>query len=139
VIDDASVNAQVSSAAINGMPAASGYFQAQTQNGTLAGLVPYISYGGNTYQLLAYTVAAQLSAYDATFRQATSSFASLTDPSALGVQPRKIEIIKLPSRMTLAEFYSRYPSTIPLEEVAIINGVETGATLAAATEVKRVR
>lgn len=130
---------QVSSAAINGMPAASGYFQAQTQDGTLAGLVSYISYGGNTYQLLAYTVAAQLSAYDATFRQVTSSFASLTDPSSLGVQPRKIEIIKLPSRMTLAEFYSRYPSTIPLEEVAIINGVETGATLAAATEVKRVR
>ena len=121
------------------MPAASGYFQAQTQDGTLAGLVSYISYGGNNYQLLAYTVAAQLSAYDATFRQVTSSFASLTDPSSLGVQPRKIEIIKLPSRMTLAEFYSRYPSTIPLEEVAIINGVETGATLAAATEVKRVR
>jgi hypothetical protein len=41
--------------------------------------------------------------------------------------------------MTLAEFYSRYPSSIPVEEVAIINGVETGTTLAAGTEVKRVR
>jgi predicted Zn-dependent protease len=130
---------QVSSASINSMPAASGYFQAQTQNGTVAGLVSYISYGGNTYQLLAYTSAAQMSAYDATFRQVTSSFASLTDPAALGVQPKKVEIIKLPSRMTLAEFYSRYPSSIPVEEVAIINGVQTGTLLEAGAQVKRVR
>lgn len=130
---------QVSSAAINGLPAASGYFQAQTQSGTLAGLVSYISYGGNTYQLLAYTTAAQLNAYSATFRQVTGSFAPLTDPAALNVQPKRIEIVKLPSQMTLAEFYSRNPSSIPVEEVAIINGVETGTTLAAGTQIKLVR
>lgn len=130
---------QVSSAAINGLPAASGYFQAQTQSGALAGLVSYISYGGNTYRLLTYTTAAQFNAYNATFRQLSGSFAPLTDAAALGVQPNRIEIVKLPTRMTLAEFYSRYPSSIPVEEVAIINGVETGTTLAAGTEVKRVR
>ncbi|HEY9429264.1 MAG TPA: M48 family metalloprotease [Gemmatimonadaceae bacterium] len=130
---------QVSSSAINGLPAASGYFQAQTENGTLAGLVSYISYGGNTYQLLTYTPATQLDAYNATFQQVISSFAPLTDPAILNVQPKKVEVIKLPSRMTLAEFNSRYPSSIPVEELAIINGVETGTTLAAGTEVKRVR
>ena len=130
---------QVSSAAINGLPAASGYFQAQTESGALAGLVSYISYGGNTYQLLTYTAPTQLDAYNATFQQVIGSFAPLTDPAILGVKPRKVEIVKLPSRMTLAEFYSRYPSSIPVEEVAIINGVETGSTLAAGTEVKRVR
>jgi predicted Zn-dependent protease len=130
---------QVSSSAINGLPAASGYFQAQTENGTLAGLVSYISYGGNTYQLLTYTPATQLDAYNATFQQVIGSFAPLTDPAILNVQPKKVEVIKLPSRMTLAEFNSRYPSSIPVEEVAIINGVETGTTLAAGTEVKRVR
>ncbi len=130
---------QVSSSAINGLPAASGYFQAQTENGTLAGLVSYISYGGNTYQLLAYTPAPQLDSYNATFQQVIGSFAPLTDPAILNVQPKKLEVIKLPSRMTLAEFNSRYPSSIPVEELAIINGVETGTTLAAGTEVKRVR
>ena len=130
---------QVSSSAINGLPAASGYFQAQTESGTLAGLVSYISYGGNTYQLLTYTAATQLDAYNATFQQVIGSFAPLTDPAILNVKPKKVEIVKLPSRMTLAEFYSRYPSSIPVEEVAIINGVETGTTLAAGTEVKRVR
>ena len=130
---------QVSSAAINGLPAASGYFQAQTESGALAGLVSYISYGGNTYQLLSYTAATQLDAYNATFQQVIGSFVPLTDPAILNVKPKKVEIVKLPSRMTLAEFYSRYPSSIPVEEVAIINGVETGTTLAAGTEVKRVR
>ena len=130
---------QVSSSAINGLPAASGYFQAQTENGTLAGLVSYISYGGNTYQLLTYTPATQLDAYNAMFQQVIASFAPLTDPAILSVKPRKVEVVKLPSRMTLAEFNSRYPSSIPVEELAIINGVETGTTLAAGTEVKRVR
>jgi predicted Zn-dependent protease len=130
---------QVSSSAINGLPAARGYFQAQTESGTLAGLVSYISYGGSTYQLLTYTAAAQLDAYNATFQQVVSSFAPLTDPAKLNVQPKKVEVIKLPSQMTLAQFNSRYPSSIPVEEVAIINGVETGTMLAAGTQVKRVR
>jgi predicted Zn-dependent protease len=130
---------RVSSSAINGLPAASGYFQAQTENGALAGLVSYISYGGNTYQLLTYTPAQQLDAYNATFQQVIGSFEPLTDPAILNVQPKKVEVVKLPSRMTLAEFNSRYPSSIPVEELAIINGVETGTTLAAGTEVKRVR
>ncbi len=130
---------QVSSSAINGLPAASGYFQAQTESGTLAGLVSYISYGGNTYQLLTYTPATQLDAYNSVFQQVIGSFAPLTDPAILNVKPKKVEIVKLPSRMTLAQFNTRYPSSIPVEEVAIINGVETGATLAAGTEVKRVR
>jgi hypothetical protein len=41
--------------------------------------------------------------------------------------------------MTLAQFNQRYPSSIPVEEVAIINGVETGTTLEAGRLVKRVR
>jgi predicted Zn-dependent protease len=130
---------QVSSSSINGLPAASGYFQAQTEQGTIGGLVSYVSYGGNTYQLLAYTGANGLSAYNNTFRQIIGSFSQLTDPAALNVQPKKIDLVKLPSRMTLAQFNQRYPSSIPVEEVAIINGVETGTTLEAGRMVKRVR
>jgi hypothetical protein len=55
------------------------------------------------------------------------------------VKPKKVEVVKLPSRMTLAQFNTQYPSSIPVEEVAIINGVETGTMLDAGTEVKRVR
>jgi predicted Zn-dependent protease len=130
---------QVSTSSINGLPAASGYFQAQGQQGTLAGLVSYISYGGNTYQLLAYTSAASFNGYNSTFRQVSGSFRQLTDPAALNVQPKKIEIVRLPSRMSLVVFNSRYPSTISLDELAIINGVQNTDSFEAGTLVKRVR
>jgi predicted Zn-dependent protease len=130
---------QVSSSSINGLPAASGYFQAQTDQGVIGGLVSYVSYGNNTYQLLAYTGASNLNAYDATFRQIIGSFSQLTDAAALNVQPKKIDLVKVPSRMTLAQFNQRYPSSIPVDELAIINGVETGTTLEAGRLVKRVR
>jgi predicted Zn-dependent protease len=131
---------RVSSSTINGLPAATGYFQAQTDQGVIAGIVSYVSYGGNTFQLLTYTGSSQLGAYDATFRQILGSFAQLTDAAKLNVQPKKIDLVTLPSRMTLGQFSARYPSTISLDELAIINGVESGAsTLEKGALVKRVR
>jgi hypothetical protein len=40
--------------------------------------------------------------------------------------------------MTVEEFVGRYPSTIPAEQVALINGVPTGSTLEAGRIAKRV-
>jgi hypothetical protein len=41
--------------------------------------------------------------------------------------------------MTIAEFHQAYPSTIPIEQVALINGVDATATLPAGSLVKRVQ
>ena len=60
---------QTSSTSINGLPAASGYFQAQSDQGTVEGLVTFVSYNGNTYGLLGYTPGGKLSQYDAVLRQ----------------------------------------------------------------------
>jgi hypothetical protein len=40
--------------------------------------------------------------------------------------------------MTLEEFAQRYPSGVPLDKLALINGVDQGATIAGGTSVKRV-
>ncbi len=40
--------------------------------------------------------------------------------------------------MTLEEFARRYPSTVDLATLALINQVDAGATLPAGTRVKRV-
>ena len=40
--------------------------------------------------------------------------------------------------MTLAEYYQQHPSTIPLEQVAIINGIQTDTKLVAGQKIKRV-
>jgi predicted Zn-dependent protease len=130
---------QGSTQSINGMPAATSYFSAQTEQGQIQGLVSFIAYRGTTYGILAYTGAANLQAYDGTFRRAIGSFRELSDPAALNVQPARVELVKLDQAMTLAEFNQRYPSTIKAEEVALINGVEgPGATLRAGQLYKRV-
>ncbi|MBX6363132.1 MAG: M48 family metalloprotease [Gemmatimonadetes bacterium] len=129
----------VSSESINGIPAAVGVFQAQSQQGTLQGYIAYLQYNGNTYQIAAYTPAGAFGTYDRAFRETIRSFAPLTDPSALAVQPNRIAIVRLAAATTLAAFNQRSPSAVPLDELAIINQVPSAnATLPAGTIVKRV-
>lgn len=128
----------VSNTTINGLPAVAGYFQAQTDQGVVAGLVTFISYGNATYQILGYTPAAGMSQYDAVFRRTMGSFGPLTDQSALNVQPAKVELVRVPSAMTVQEFNSRYPSSIPIAQVAIINEAGADGRLTAGQMAKRV-
>ena len=118
-----------STSSVNGLAASSGYFQAQTDQGQVQGLVTFISYNGNTYGLLGYTPAGKLSQYDQTFRQAIGSFSQLRNQAAMNVQPAKIELVKLTREMTLEQFNSQYPSTIPIDQLAIINELESGTSV----------
>jgi predicted Zn-dependent protease len=130
---------QASTSSINGLPAASSYFQAQTEQGTIQGIVSFISYGGSPFGLMGYTPAGKLSAYDQVFLSAIRSFGELRDQSKINVSPARVEVVKLPRSMTLEQFSSQYPSTISVQELAIINGVEDPATqLQAGRTVKRV-
>jgi len=67
------------------------------------------------------------------------SFGPVTDPSILDVQPRRIDIVQLPRRLSLESFQQAYPSSIPIEMLAIINQVRSpSAVLESSTLVKRV-
>lgn len=124
---------------INGLPAVLVYFRAQTQQTLLQGLAAFVAYEGRIYQLLGYSLAAAFGQYQGVFQQSIGSFAPLTDPAVLGMQPNRIRIVRLGESMTLAEFNRRYPSAIPLAELAVINRVATPETvLPAGMQVKRV-
>ena len=130
---------QVSSAPINGLPAASSQFQAQTEQGPVQGVVSFIKYGDLTYQILGYTPGGKLEAYGKTFQSTIGSFSELTDSTRLAVQPFKVELVKVDREMTIAEFNGKYPSTIPVERVAAVNGFDTPSDrIPAGTTVKRV-
>ena len=76
---------------------------------------------------------------DAVFRQSLGSFGPVTDSRVLNVQPNKVTVVPLPQSMTLAEFAQRYPSTIPLAELAIVNQIEDpNKAMPAGTPVKQV-
>jgi predicted Zn-dependent protease len=129
---------RISTRSLNGMPARAVYFSATTEQAELGGLAIFVEYNDLVYQILGYTLAERLDTYDEAFQHSLGSFRRLTDPDALNVQPARIEIVTINRSMTLQQFASRYPSTISLTSLAIINGVAEDATLARGLLVKRV-
>jgi predicted Zn-dependent protease len=130
---------QASQQTVNGVPAVASTFQAQTQQGVIQGLAAFFTYNGATYQVIGYSPAQRYGAYDAVFRQSLGSFAPVTDQRVLSVQPNKVTVVTLPQQMSLAEFAQRYPSTIPVAELAIVNQVEDpNKPLPAGTVLKQV-
>jgi predicted Zn-dependent protease len=128
-----------STSSINGMPAASSYFQAQTEQGTIEGIVSFISYGGQTFGLMGYTPSGKLGNYDRVFQGTIRSFSELRDASKINVKAAQVEVVKLPRQMTLEQFNSQYPSSISIEELAIINELEgPSSVIPAGRTVKRV-
>jgi predicted Zn-dependent protease len=101
-------------------------------------VVTFLSYGGKTFQLLGFTLATKMPAYAAAFQHSLTSFNALTDPAALNVQPARLEIVRVPNDMSVQQFNSQFPSTVPLEQIALINAVETQGTLKGGQLAKRV-
>ncbi len=113
-----------STSSINGNQAATSYFQAQTEQGVIEGIVSFISYGGKTFGLMGYTPQGGLQAYDREFRETIGSFDQLRNQAALSVKPAVVQLVRVPRQMTLAQFNQQYPSTIPIEQLALINELE---------------
>jgi predicted Zn-dependent protease len=133
------IQAQPASAALaQGVPANASYFQAETEKGAIGGLVAFFAHGGVTFGLLSYTGAQQLSGYDPTFKKVLASFGPLTDPAALAVTAPKIELVKVPRDMSLAEFSSQFPSSAPIEQVALVNGMGKDGRFTAGQTAKRI-
>jgi predicted Zn-dependent protease len=121
------------------MSAVTGYFQAQTEQGTIAGVGAFISYDNKTYQILGYSTSQAFSRYESVFGASIGSFNRLTDASALNVRPNRIAVVRTTQAMTLTEFNSRYPSQIQIDELAIINGFAgASAVIPSGSYVKRV-
>ena len=123
---------------INGLPAMTAVFDVQGQDGSLNGLAAALSYGTVTYVLLGLTVP-QVSAQHGPSIEATiRSFRPLTDAAALNVQPARIQLVTLAQDMTGQQFVQRHASTVPAEQVYLINGIEAATPLPRGMVLKRV-
>jgi predicted Zn-dependent protease len=123
---------------INGLPAYTNAFAAQTEQGVLQGLAAFVEHGGKVFQILGYAPSSQWPRHQATISNSVGSFASLTNARDLSVQPKRLDIVTLPQAMTIEEFARRYPSTVSVQTLAIVNGVEPGQRLEAGRKAKRV-
>jgi len=123
---------------IGGLPAYTAFFEATTDEGTLRGEVSFVSYEGKIYRILGYAPAARFSAYEGAFDAAIRSFARLTDQRFLGVQPTRIELVNLDRQMALPEFTRAYPSTVEIETIGLINGLDSSQSFPRGELTKRV-
>ena len=123
---------------INALPAVTTNFQATTQEATLVGSAVFVAHDGNVFQLLGYGTSSVWRSARDEVQRTFGSFGEFRDPDALVVEPLRVDIVTLPSAMTLKRFAERYPSEISLEQLALINQRELGATIGAGTRLKRV-
>jgi predicted Zn-dependent protease len=125
-------------AAVNGLPATWATFSATSQDTELRGSVVFIAYNEAIFQILGYTLASEMSKYDPVFDTSMLSFDRLTDPEALNVQPKRLEIVRLDQAMTIEQFAQRYPSTVDAQTLALVNGMAEGQALPAGRYAKRL-
>lgn len=123
----------------NGLPSVSRVFGVQRgQSGNLQGIASFVEHQDRVYQVLGYTLADRFNGYDEEMASSLASFSRVTDRRLLSVEPQRVDIVTLPSAMTLQEFNRRFPSTVDLETLAIINQAQPDTRFPAGTEVKRV-
>jgi predicted Zn-dependent protease len=123
----------------NGLAVRVAEFEALAQdNSVLAGLVLFVEHGGRVYQVIGYGPRSRWRSNADAVERSLSTFRPLTDPALLAERPDRIDLVTLPSAMTLEEFLGRYPSTIPVEQVALINAVSPSTPLEAGRVMKRV-
>ena len=123
----------------NGLAVRVAEFEALAQdNSVLAGLVMFVEHGGRVYQVIGYGPRSRWRSSADAVERSLSTFRPLTDPALLAERPDRIDLVTLASAMTLEQYVGRYPSKIPVEQVALINAVSPGTQLEAGRIMKRV-
>ncbi len=114
---------------VSGLTVSEAPFAATTESGTVRGNAVFVEYGNNVYRLLGYGTEAGWSGYQGVVQRALRSFARLTDPAILNVQPHRVDVITVDRRTTIAQLAAQRPSPVPVATLALINQVDAATPL----------
>jgi predicted Zn-dependent protease len=125
---------------LGGLPSVARVFGVQRgQSGDLQGVAAFVEdKQGRVYQIIGYTLADRWRSYSEPLSGAVGTFSRVTDSRLLDVKPKKVDVVSIPSAMTLEEFARRYPSTVDLRTLGIINQANADTRFPSGTELKRV-
>lgn len=128
-----------STTTINGFPASTVAFRATTEDGTvIQGQALFIEYRGQVFRMLGLVVSSAASQVGSAVSQSLRSF-SATAAGQVFQRVREIDIITLRSNTTVATLAGQSGGAIQATDLAIMNGVETGASIPAGRKIKTVR
>jgi predicted Zn-dependent protease len=112
-------------------------FVAETEQGTLGGLVSFLEHRGRTYQLLGIAQAQRFDQYAPAFARSFESFGEVEDRGLLEVAPNVLEVKKLATSTPVSELAEEYDA-VSLEQIAVLNQTRPNARLAPGTYAKLV-
>lgn len=122
----------------SGVPLVRANFEATTEGGQLRGEVAFLEYDGNVYRILGYASAADWSQWSGSIRSTISSFAPVSDPQVLNVQPQRLDIVTVSQAMSLNSYVQQNPQPVDVDVLARLNRTQPGAVLSAGTRLKVV-
>jgi predicted Zn-dependent protease len=123
---------------INGLPEITGDFAVATDQGVFRGQATFLRHEGIVYQLLGYSVEQSWTGYEQVIVNSVRSFNRLVDQKILSVQPLRIKIVTLDKAMTFEDFTKRYPSSISIDTLTLINRTRLSDQLGAGQKLKQV-
>ncbi|MEM7049758.1 MAG: M48 family metalloprotease [Acidobacteriota bacterium] len=124
---------------VRGLSSSGNYFSVpREQAEDIVGLAAFIGYREQVFQLMGYTMEPRWQSVGTPLQSSVASFSRLTDRRILNIEPKRVEIFTLPRELTLEEVNWRWPSSVPIETLELINRVQRGDRLAAGTKIKRV-
>jgi predicted Zn-dependent protease len=122
----------------NGLPAVWMGFEAMSGQTPVTGRIAFIRHGGQTYEFFGYTATSRWGQYQAAIDRSLSSFGPERSSRVLNMQPAQLQIVEVPRRMTLQQFDQKYPSSVDLKKIAILNQLRPESQLERGDLVKRV-
>jgi len=127
---------QASSAAINGIPAASADFRLTTENGALQGRVSFLGHGGTVLRFLGFGPAEAWPNRQAAVRSSLESFRVLSDRSILQVEPARLRVVTVPRTMDLDSFLASQGASDRADHVRRLNRLQGNPSLSAGRTLK---
>jgi predicted Zn-dependent protease len=96
----------------------------------------WLAHRGAIYRLQCVSGAQAFAGFVPSFERTAKSFRALTSEERAGIRERRLDVARAAGGESLAAFAQRSGNVWKLEQVAIANGVEAGAPLAAGQRIK---
>ncbi|HYF67235.1 MAG TPA: M48 family metalloprotease [Ohtaekwangia sp.] len=111
-------------ATLNGLPVYMMVVEQSSAEQSVRALIYLIEYGGNVYNLMGVSAAANFNQYANVFKGTMNNFKALNDPDKLNRQPDRIRIKTVTQNSTLSQALRTFQvENDRMEEVAVLNGM----------------
>jgi predicted Zn-dependent protease len=96
-----------------------------------------LKYGDQIYRFTGYSLKANFDAFSTALAVPSSSFAALTDPAALNIQPTRLKVFTTPRQGKFSSFLPNpMPVNLTADEIAIMNQVNLDDVIPAGVKIK---